>query len=174
MPVQHLSSSLIRKIYTQDHRPWSLDLGILHERSSPQGKVSECVCVCVISTQDQWPMVTRSGDSTLRSSPQGKVCGCVCMCVCVCDIHAVSFEMTLQYCGFGVSIWSFCNYWAASTQLCISDAELNKLCSEHQFWAEMPEAKALADLRGAPGTRTPPWGSKFFHFHAVFGNKIEK
>ena len=22
---------------------------------------------------------------------------------------------------------------------------------------------------GAPGTRAPPWGSKFFHFHAVFG-----
>ena len=30
----------------------------------------------------------------------------------------------------------------------------------------------LADLRGAPGTRPP--GSKFFHFHAVFGEKIEK
>ena len=32
----------------------------------------------------------------------------------------------------------------------------------------------LADLRdGAPGTRTP-WGSKFFHFHAVFGKLKEK
>ena len=28
----------------------------------------------------------------------------------------------------------------------------------------------MADLRGAPGTR-PPWGSKFFHFHAGFGRK---
>ena len=31
----------------------------------------------------------------------------------------------------------------------------------------------LADLRGAPGMRARP-GSKFFHFHAVFENKIEK
>ena len=30
----------------------------------------------------------------------------------------------------------------------------------------------LADPRGVPGTR--PQGSKFFHFHAVFGNKFEK
>ena len=22
--------------------------------------------------------------------------------------------------------------------------------------------------------RAPPWGSKFFHFHAVFGKKFEK
>ena len=35
----------------------------------------------------------------------------------------------------------------------------------HQF--------ALADPRGAPGTRAPPWGSKFFHFHAVFGKKLK-
>ena len=28
---------------------------------------------------------------------------------------------------------------------------------------------SVADLRGAPGT--PPGGSKFFHFHAVFGRK---
>ena len=32
---------------------------------------------------------------------------------------------------------------------------------------------ALADPRGAPGTRAPPWGSKFFHFHAVFGKKLK-
>ena len=31
---------------------------------------------------------------------------------------------------------------------------------------------ALADLRGAPGTRLP-WGSKFFHFHAVFGKNLQ-
>ena len=31
----------------------------------------------------------------------------------------------------------------------------------------------LADLRGAPGTRAPPWGSKFFHFHALFGKKLK-
>ena len=32
---------------------------------------------------------------------------------------------------------------------------------------------ALADPRGAPGTRPPPRGSKFFHFHAVFGKKLK-
>ena len=32
---------------------------------------------------------------------------------------------------------------------------------------------ALADLRGAPGTRIPP-GPKFFHFHAVFGKMLKK
>ena len=26
---------------------------------------------------------------------------------------------------------------------------------------------------GAPGTRAPPGGSKFFHFHAVFGKKLK-
>ena len=26
---------------------------------------------------------------------------------------------------------------------------------------------------GAPGTRAPPWGSKFFHFHAVFGKNVK-
>ena len=26
---------------------------------------------------------------------------------------------------------------------------------------------------GAPGTRAPPLGSKFFHFHAVFGKKLK-
>ena len=32
----------------------------------------------------------------------------------------------------------------------------------------------LADPRGAPGTRAPPPpGSKFFHFHAVFGKKLK-
>ena len=31
----------------------------------------------------------------------------------------------------------------------------------------------LADPRGAPGTRAPPRGSKFFHFHAVFGKKLK-
>ena len=29
--------------------------------------------------------------------------------------------------------------------------------------------KALADLGGAWGTHAPPWASKFFRFHAVFG-----
>ena len=32
----------------------------------------------------------------------------------------------------------------------------------------------LADLRGGHQGRAPPWGSKFFHFHAVFGNKFAK
>ena len=31
------------------------------------------------------------------------------------------------------------------------------------------DGKSVADLRGAQGTRAPPWGSKFFQFHAVFG-----
>ena len=33
----------------------------------------------------------------------------------------------------------------------------------------------LADPRGAPGTRAPPPppGSKFFHFHAVFGKNVK-
>ena len=30
----------------------------------------------------------------------------------------------------------------------------------------------LADLRGESGTR-PPWGSKIFHFHAVFGKILQ-
>ena len=30
----------------------------------------------------------------------------------------------------------------------------------------------LADPRGAPGTRAPR-GSKFFHFHAVFGKNLK-
>ena len=33
--------------------------------------------------------------------------------------------------------------------------------------------KSLADPKGAPGTRAPS-GSKFFHFHAVFGKKFAK
>ena len=32
---------------------------------------------------------------------------------------------------------------------------------------------SLADPRGAPGTRAPPWGPKFFHFHALFGKKLK-
>ena len=43
-------------------------------------------------------------------------------------------------------------------QLC-----LRQLCSQ------ATPTFAVADLRGAPGTRPP--GSKFFHFHAVFGRK---
>ena len=26
---------------------------------------------------------------------------------------------------------------------------------------------------GAPGTRAPPWGSKFFHFHVVLGKNVK-
>ena len=44
-------------------------------------------------------------------------------------------------------------------------------------WAvhEIEPLNALADTRGAPGTRPPPppRGSKFFHFHAVFGKKLK-
>ena len=32
----------------------------------------------------------------------------------------------------------------------------------------------IGGSKGAPGTRAPAWGSKFFHFHAVFGRKICK
>ena len=32
---------------------------------------------------------------------------------------------------------------------------------------------SLADLRGEPGTRPPPPGSKFFHFHAVFSKNLK-
>ena len=32
---------------------------------------------------------------------------------------------------------------------------------------------SLADLRGVPGTRSPP-RSKFFQFHAIFGEKVAK
>ena len=34
------------------------------------------------------------------------------------------------------------------------------------------ETEALMDLRGAPGMHAP-LGSKFFHFHAVFGKKLK-
>ena len=30
----------------------------------------------------------------------------------------------------------------------------------------------LALIQGAPGVRAPPSGSKFFHFHTVFGTPI--
>ena len=34
--------------------------------------------------------------------------------------------------------------------------------------------QALADTRGgARDARPPPWGSKFFHFHAVFGKNVK-
>ena len=29
----------------------------------------------------------------------------------------------------------------------------------------------MADLRGGARDARPPWGPKFFHFHAVFGQK---
>ena len=32
---------------------------------------------------------------------------------------------------------------------------------------------ALADPRGGARDARPPWGSKFFHFHAVFGKKLK-
>ena len=32
---------------------------------------------------------------------------------------------------------------------------------------------ALADLRGGRQGRAPTWGSKFFHFHAVFGKNLK-
>ena len=31
----------------------------------------------------------------------------------------------------------------------------------------------LADQRGGARDARPPWGSKFFHFHAVFGKKLK-
>ena len=31
----------------------------------------------------------------------------------------------------------------------------------------------LADPRGGARDARPPWGSKFFHFHAVFGKKLK-
>ena len=31
------------------------------------------------------------------------------------------------------------------------------------------EMYSVADLRGGTGDARPPWGSKFFRFHAVFG-----
>ena len=33
--------------------------------------------------------------------------------------------------------------------------------------------EALADPRGGARDARPPWGSKFFHFHAVFGKKLK-
>ena len=33
--------------------------------------------------------------------------------------------------------------------------------------------KALADPRGGARDARPPWGSKFFHFHAVFGKNVK-
>ena len=47
-------------------------------------------------------------------------------------------------------------------------------CIENEFDSEInkfnlsSKCSPLADPRGAQG-RAPPWGSKFFHFHAVFG-----
>ena len=32
---------------------------------------------------------------------------------------------------------------------------------------------ALADPRGGARDARPPWGSKFFHFHAVFGKNVK-
>ena len=32
---------------------------------------------------------------------------------------------------------------------------------------------SLADPRGGARDARPPWGSKFFHFHAVFGKKLK-
>ena len=34
-------------------------------------------------------------------------------------------------------------------------------------------AHSLADPRGGARDARPPWGSKFFHFHAVFGKKLK-
>ena len=32
---------------------------------------------------------------------------------------------------------------------------------------------SLADPRGGARDARPPWGSKFFHFHAVFGKNVK-
>ena len=41
-------------------------------------------------------------------------------------------------------------------------------------WFQLSELRALADPRGgARDARPPPPGSKFFHFHAVFGKNLK-
>ena len=35
------------------------------------------------------------------------------------------------------------------------------------------EPSSLADPRGGARDARPPWGSKFFHFHAVFGKNVK-
>ena len=57
-----------------------------------------------------------------------------------------------------------------NVQVTVSNDDINKHFVSFSFLHPI----SLADPRGAPGTRAPPWGSKFFHFHAVFGKKIEK
>ena len=37
----------------------------------------------------------------------------------------------------------------------------------------MAHPHSLADFRGGARDARPPWGSKFFHFHAVFGKNLK-
>ena len=55
---------------------------------------------------------------------------------------------------------------------CVSDAIMPSNGSLNDICFEIPNI-SLADPRGAPGTRAPSWGSKFFHFHAVFGKNVK-
>ena len=54
----------------------------------------------------------------------------------------------------------------------LSKDVIHPVCSRRKLNKFNLYSFALADPRGAPGTR-PPGGSKFFHFHAVFGKNVK-
>ena len=73
--------------------------------------------------------------------------------------------------------WNFCsNNWRTETCCATKDGPKWSLAlrrdlsgdSYSRVWFRV-KYWPLADLGGAWGTHTPPWASKFFRFHAVFG-----
>ena len=58
--------------------------------------------------------------------------------------------------------------YTAMGVLCVEHANVLELC-----YIELLSGDHWRIQGGAPGTRAPPWGSKFFHFHAVFGKNVK-
>ena len=47
-------------------------------------------------------------------------------------------------------------------------------CSKSKDVETERENQFIGGSKGGARDARPPWGSKFFHFHAVFGKKIAK
>ena len=63
-----------------------------------------------------------------------------------------------------------CQLWSGDSNQ-ISEKAIKGLTFLRYVWTAV-QPNALADPRGAPGMCAPR-GSKFFHFHAVFGKKLK-
>ena len=61
-----------------------------------------------------------------------------------------------------------------SQSQCRFRAAISERIIQKVFFADIPSKFTIGGSKGGARDAPPPWGSKFFHFHAVFGNKIEK